>query len=400
MTHIAGEKCLTSGSASTRELGVDASILTRYDAVRDFSQKAFRSACYAPYTQLYFDTRGNVRVCCHNWKHSIGNITENSIDEIWNGEALKRVRGAVRAYDFSLGCGYCEWQLASGSLVNLSIRKWDDLPVLSSDPLWPQQMEFSISNTCNLECIMCDGDTSSAIRANRERRPPLSKVYSDAFFAELRKYLPHLRKARFLGGEPFLEQECYRIWDMLSEDRIPLPCHVTTNGTQFNSRIEKILDRMPFGIAVSVDGFTKETIESVRVHARYERLLENIGKFRAYALARKTSFGLTYCLMRPNWREFGDFCLWADDLDCSVFVNQVRRPAELSLFTLPLRDLQQIVDAMENQATTLLPRLRRHRETWLGQIQRLRQRSSGAVEVPELVSIATQAGARTDSARP
>lgn len=380
-------------------MGVNASILTTYDAQRNFSKKGFRSACYAPFTSLFFDTRGNVRVCCHNWKHKVGNVTENSIDEIWNGEALKRLRAAVRGYDFSLGCGYCEWQLASGSLVNLSIRAWDDLAVVSSAPYWPQQMEFALSNTCNLECIMCDGENSSAIRANRERREPLLKVYSDAFFKDLRKYLPHLRKARFFGGEPFLEQECYRIWQMLIEDRIPLHCHVTTNGTQFNSRIEKILDSMPFGIAISVDGYTKETIESVRVHARYECLLENIRRFRAYALARKTSFGLTYCLMRPNWREFGDFCLWADDLDCAVFVNQVRHPANLSLFTLPLGELQQIVDAMENQATTLLPRLRRHRETWLGQIQRLRRRSSGGVQVPELISIAPEIAARASAPR-
>jgi radical SAM protein with 4Fe4S-binding SPASM domain len=380
-------------------VGVDASILSEYDAKRDFSKKGFRSMCYAPYTSLYFDRRGDVRVCCHNWQHKVGNITENSIDEIWNGEALKKVRGAVRAYDFSLGCAYCEWQLASGSLVNLSMRKWDDLTVLSPDPGWPQQMEFSMSNTCNLECIMCDGEASSAIRANREHLPPLLKVYSEAFFAELRKYLPHLRNAKFLGGEPFLEQECYRIWDMLSEDRIALPCHVTTNGTQFNSRIERILDSMPFGIAVSIDGFTKETIESIRVHARYESLVENMRRFRAYTLARKTSFGLTYCLMRPNWREFGDFCLWADDLDCSVFVNQVTRPAELSLYALPLHDLQQIVAVMENQATTLLPRLGRHRETWLGQMQRLQQRAAGAVEVPGLATIANRDEARVDSAR-
>jgi radical SAM protein with 4Fe4S-binding SPASM domain len=372
---------------------MDASIITEYDARRDFSTKSFRSVCYAPYTSLYFDSRGNVRVCCHNSQHKVGNISKNSIDEIWNGEALKEVRGAVRAYDFSVGCAYCEWELASRSLVNLSMRKWDDLPVLSSDPPWPQQMEFSISNTCNLECIMCDGSASSAIRANREHLPPLPKVYSDAFFAELRKYLPHLRKAKFLGGEPFLEQECYRIWDMVIEDRLTLPCHVTTNGTQFNSRVERILDAIPFGIAISIDGFTKKTIESIRVRARHENLIENIQRFLAYTLARKTSFGLTYCLMRPNWREFGDFCLWADHLDCSVFVNQVRRPTELSLFTLPLRDLQQIIAAMENQAATLLPSLRRHRETWLGQIQRLRQRASGAADVPELVTIAN----RTDA---
>ncbi len=86
----------------------------------------------------------------------------------------------------------------------------------------------------------------------------LPKPYSDHFFAELRKYLPHLKFAKFLGGEPFLAQESYRIWDMMVEDKLQIPCHVTTNGTQWNERVERVLEHVPCSFSISMDGVTKK----------------------------------------------------------------------------------------------------------------------------------------------
>jgi MoaA/NifB/PqqE/SkfB family radical SAM enzyme len=356
---------------------MDPAILTAYDAARNFGDKTFRSHCYAPHTSLYFNTEGDVRVCCHNWSCPAGNISTQTIGEIWNGEAIKRIRRALEAKSFSQGCGFCEWQMATGSLVNLSMRKWDHLPVDSHDPEWPIQMEFSINNTCNLECIMCNGKQSSAVRAHRDKLPPIPNPYGDAFFSELRSYLPHLKKAGFLGGEPFLQAGCARIWNMLIEDGIQLPCHITTNGTQYNERVERFLENLPFSFSVSLDGYRRETIESIRVNAKYDILMRNVNRFRTYTRARNTHFGLAYCLMRPNWEEFGDFCLFADSLECSVFVNAVRTPPVLSLYTLTPAELRRIVDAMDAQAERVVPLLQRNRGVWTGELERLRARSLG-----------------------
>lgn len=363
---------------------MDNGILKDFDAGRDFSTKSFRSLCYAPYTSLYFDTKGDARVCCHNWSHPAGNVTTNSIAEIWRGAKLAAVRESVRRYEFDRGCSYCEWQISGGNFVNLAISKWDRLPVSSIAPDWPLQMEFSMSNTCNLECVMCNGKASSAIRAHREKLPPLPDPYRDSFFEELRAYVPHLKTAKFLGGEPFLQEHCFRIWDMAIEDEVNLPCHVTTNGTVFNPRVERVLESLPIGISISLDGYTKDTVESIRVNARYEALMQNVKRFREYTVRRGTSFGLTFCLMRQNWHELGDFCRFADDLDCDVFVNSVRRPPEVSLYSLSVAELKQIVDSMERQAAASLKNLRRNSKVLNSQLNLLRSSVSGKVEVPDL----------------
>jgi radical SAM protein with 4Fe4S-binding SPASM domain len=366
---------------------MDPAIIAAYNASRDFSQKAVRSICYAPHSSLYFSMEGEVRVCCHNWSHPVGNISRQTIGQIWNGEAMETIRRALESGSFAAGCQYCEWQMATGSFVNLSMPKWDEVPVYEKDPAWPLQMEFSIGNTCNLECIMCDGKASSAIRAHREKLPPLRSPYSDAFFVELRSYLPHLKKARFLGGEPFLQSECFRIWEMLVEDGMSLPCHVTTNGTQFNRRVERFLEKMPFSISISLDGYRKETIEAIRVNAKYDLLMRNVRSFREYTRRKKTGFGLTYCLMRPNWEEFGDFCLFADSLGCRVFVNAVRRPPHLSLYTLSRAELAQVADSLERKAPDLVPRLNQNRAIWTGEVERIRSRAAGQSPMLDRVQI-------------
>ena len=349
-----------------------AELKAQYDTTRDFSAKKFRSACYAPFTALFFDTSGRVRVCCHNARYCVGDISKETIDAIWRGEKIRILRNALVKYSFDCGCEFCEWRLSSGRFSSLSMKAFDQFPVTELAPVWPQIMEFSISNSCNLECTMCSGIASSAIRAHREKLPPLPKVYHDAFFVELEKYLPHLKRAKFLGGEPFLQSECFRIWNMMINQHLRTLCHVTTNGTQWNARVENVLAKLPFGIALSMDGFTKRTIESIRVHAVYETLMENFRAFRAYTRANKTCLTLTFCLMRQNWQEFGEFCAFAEEWQCPVFVNTVRTPAEFSLYTLSRSELNRIVTSMEREQATLLPRIKRNADSWLGELERLR----------------------------
>ena len=260
------------------------------------------------------------------------------------------------------------------------MRAFDRFVVTETMPEWPQRMEFSIANACNLECVMCNGTLSSSIRARREHRPPQQMVYPPVFFDDLRKYLPHLRQAKFLGGEPFLVTEYYKIWDMMIGDGVNAEIHVTTNGTQYNAKVERVLDALRVGLAVSLDGATKATVESIRVNADYDQQMRNLKRFREYTLERKTSLSLTFCFMRQNWFEFGDYCLFAEEMGCNVGVNTVTSPPAFAVYNLPAEELRRILDSMERQSVDLEPRLKRNRAVWLGELDRLRRNCRQAEE--------------------
>jgi MoaA/NifB/PqqE/SkfB family radical SAM enzyme len=359
---------------------MDPTRIDEYHATRRFADKAFRSACYAPHVSMYFDTLGNVLACCQNVKYPVGNVTRERLLDVWRGPRARKLRRALEKNAFGAGCQFCEWQISVGNYANAFTRNFDRFPVADADPDWPQMMEFSVSNTCNLECIMCYGVLSSSIRARREGLPPLPKAYGDEFFEDLRAFLPHLKFAKFLGGEPFLAAESFRIWDLMEQEGVAPLCNVTTNGTQWNERVERILERFPVSICISMDGVAKETVESIRVNAKHETILQNFQRFLDYTRRRGTDLTLTYCLMRQNWREFGDYLLFADEHDCGVCVNLVREPAECSLYTLPLDELASIAEALERQGETLTERLGRNRSVWMEQTTALRRRVERAAE--------------------
>lgn len=348
-------------------------LLAIYDQGRDFSDKAVRALCYAPYNSLYFDYQGDVRVCCHNFKYPAGNILKNSLDEIWQGVQIQNLRKDLKDYKFGQGCDFC-YNQTKNTFANAAMSRYDRLPVKEDPPLWPQQMEFSISNACNLECIMCRGLWSSTIRSKREKLPPLPRLYSDAFFESLWKYLPHVKRLKFLGGEPFLITEYFKLWDKMIADGLPIPSHVTTNGTQYNDKVARILEHIPMSFSVSMDGATKETVESIRVNAKYEEVMRHAQIFRDYAREKKTSFSLTFCLMRKNWHEFGDYCLLADSWDCAVGLNTVINPPEFGIYSLPVEELRKVLKGMDEQAPRLESSLKRNKGMWFGELERIRSK--------------------------
>jgi MoaA/NifB/PqqE/SkfB family radical SAM enzyme len=342
------------------------------ESLRNFSGKAVKSACYAPFVSLYLNTTGAVQACCRNQTFILGNINDQRLTEIWNGGKIDALRKALTDYNFNHGCTYCEWESKRRS-DSFSIRLMSDpYPVVSPQPEWPSVIEFNGSNTCNLECIQCCGESSSSIRGNLEGLPPLPKVYKDQFFEDLRLFLPHLRFINFLGGEPFLAAEVHRIWDMMIEDGLTIPCRVTTNGTQYNARIERALNAIPMHITVSVDGITKETFEKIRRRANFETVIANLHRFHAYTHERGMNFGISYCLMRQNWHELGDIVLFAEQLDCELSILMVAGPSQVSLFTLPPHELRGVVGEIEKRGDAIAPQLKRHRKAWEETVQHLK----------------------------
>jgi len=311
-------------------------------------------------------------VCCHNVRYRVGNIATETIEAIWRGEKLQRLRNALARYDMRSGCRFCDWRISGGHFASLTMTTYDRFPVEEAVPVWPQMMEFSMTNSCNLECVMCTGQASSAIRARRERLPPLPRAYGEAFFIELQRFLPHLKRAKFLGGEPFLQPECFRIWDLMIGLDLRTPCHVTTNGTQWNAKIERVLEMLPVNISISMDGISRQTVEAIRFGASYDVIMQNFRSFHSYARANNTVLSLTFCLMRQNWHELGEFCVFADKWDCLVFVNTVRTPAAHSLYTLSPPELKLILASMEKESSTLLPKLRGNLSVWVDEFERLR----------------------------
>ena len=313
-------------------------------------------ACHAPFTSMYFDQFGNVLACCINTIQTLGSYPAQNLSEIWSGQSARKLRAALAAGDFSLGCHDCHSSISSGNFnaVNAMFdqqvldtpHQWvvenPPLPDDQRDP-WPRMLEFALSTRCNLTCTMCSGYFSSAIR-KAEGLEPLPEVYGDEFVTELRPFLEHVTDVRFYGGEPFLAPVNFAILELLCEVNPSCKVSITTNGTIWNQRVQQIVEVLKPTIVVSIDGFTTEGFESIRVGASREKVFANLQQF---SRVEGCKVSLAVCAMRQNVHEIPDLVRFANSNSLHLGFNVVRYPQDHSLSSATAEELTEAIAIWE-----------------------------------------------------
>jgi MoaA/NifB/PqqE/SkfB family radical SAM enzyme len=304
-----------------------------------------KKICYAPFKSLYFGVDGIASACCLNQSHVLGKIPFHSITDIWNGEKIQELRTSLSNNDLSKGCFECKNRIESGNYDAVEAAKYDVFPWKNKYPI---MLEFELSNQCNLQCIMCSSKFSSSIHRSESELPVRQNFYDDNFFRQLDEYIPHLVKAKFLGGEPFVIPVYYRIWDRILELNPKCIILVQTNATILNEKIKAYLNKGNFRIGISLESFRKDTYELIRKNADYEKVMENISYFADYAHRKKYPFWLAICPMQQNWKELPEIISRSNELKAHVFFNTVLNPYDCSLNSLPYADLKNVVEQLSS----------------------------------------------------
>src|ERR1043165_2813757 len=299
-----------------------------YNASRNAGNNSL--LCQAPFNNMYFNVHGQAAPCWLTLDSS-ENIAEKTIKEIWTGERFTRIRRAIRERKLSTYCSTCEKNIQTGNYVSV-LAKLYDLNYPLTD--FPVEMEFELSNICNLECVMCKGELSSSIREKREHLPKLSSPYTQSFVEQLKDFLPYLKEAKFLGGEPFLIPLYYDIWDSIIKINPEIKITVTTNGTVWNKRVIEILQALHCNIIISIDSFNSETYKRIRIGGNLEKVLENFEQFRSYCKSRNTYMGISINPLRKNWHELKSYVEFCNEKDVPLWFNTIVYPYTEALWTL------------------------------------------------------------------
>lgn len=300
--------------------------------------------CYAPFRSLYFGQKGLVSACCFGRTYILGKIPEQTIAQIWQGPKAVELREALGKNDLSLGCQLCNEQIQGGNFSNVNALHFEQYA--QNKKGYPALLEFELSNECNLECIMCQGLSSSLIRAKREKLPPLEMPYDDAFVNQLEEFIPYLSEAKFFGGEPFLVELYLKIWERIVAINPEVKIAVQTNGTVLNNRIKDVLEMGKFNIGVSIDAATSTTYESIRVNGKFDQLLGNMEYYKKYSLRKGTFFGLATCALQQNRYELAALVRLANSFNCDIYFNTVFYPRHTSLKFMGRKELQRLSETL------------------------------------------------------
>jgi len=285
--------------------------------------------CYNAFAGMFFDIHGNVIACCRSHDNVLGSYPAQSISEIWNGEPYAKLRNYMKHNDLSFGCAYCQFQIDSNRFRSLPSVHVEEVVRPRRIGKYPLVMEFELANTCNLQCVMCSGRVSSSIRKHREKLPAIESPYDDAFVEQLKEFIPHLKHANFFGGEPFLIDIYYKIWDEIIKLNPKLRLYTVTNGTIMNDRVKYILSHTIFNAIVSLDSLDKARNESIRIGSNLDKVLENI---KIFDKLTGNKICISHTPMTLNWKDTPDILKLCIENNYRVNLSFVEGPSKFALW--------------------------------------------------------------------
>lgn len=249
---------------------------------------------------------GSVRMC--GWSNFfIGKLTENSIEDIWNGKLAEEFRksmldGSYR-YCNPSKCPYCANNQLGDNLVDCEI------------PELPTMCSLSYQLECNYVCKFCRETRYIPCECEMEQYRMIEN--------EVKKIVPHLKILSSNGAGEFFCSDS--IINLLNTVQLPenIQINIETNGSLFNernwNRIRK-LENYDLNVSVTVHSFNENTykylsgttlpVEQIRKN------IEFISNLRKQGIIRRLEIATVVC--ERNFREMPEFvetCLSNYEMD-------------------------------------------------------------------------------------
>lgn len=278
-----------------------------------------RYTCRLPFERIEILPRGEVYTCCSAHLkngYSIGNLFEDSMEEIWNSDRAKRLR-------YSVTCGrfeYCQdkcllWMNRDKDVYPVVKRREDESPTRWEEfrlDRGPVYISLSCDESCNLYCRSCRCERKILDRRESDR-------LLETLTEKVRPMLEHCRRLDLLGsGEVFASRACMGFLQSLDASELPdLSIGLISNGTLFTPQNWEKLRNLwgrSISVAISIDAAEKETYESLRLGGRWEALCENlsfIGGLRKSG--RIEHFSARFVVQRENYRQMEKFVALAKE---------------------------------------------------------------------------------------
>lgn len=274
--------------------------------------------CAKPFTWFEVsrgEREGDVFLCCPSWLDTpIGNLDEQSVEELWNGPVAQQIRATILDGSFSMcrrdRCPFLQTETGpvqpraevNDTLLRAAIE--DNLLVL---PYGPREINCCYDRSCNLSCPSC----RTGILVETNRRDQISeiqrKISTDA--------LPGAEFLSITGsGDPF-GSPFFRQWlrSMRREDMPALRhMHLHTNALLWTPAMWETLSpdirALVHSTEISIDAARAETYAINRRGGDFAVLLRNLDFVST--LRRDgpiTELSIHMVVQQNNFREMPEF---------------------------------------------------------------------------------------------
>ena len=282
--------------------------------------------CRSPYEYVHVQANGDVYPCCPSkFGKIIGNLTHQTLNEIWNSAEALEVRESIESGDYRFCNAHaCEYlRKAAAGHVALSppgLVQWLRNKRLLEAGSSPKVINLGSDKTCNLACSYCRKEMYKLTDTERQRIALIDKHAFEDLGDDTERLV-------LLGeGDPFASPvylNKLRTYDWRRHKRLKIK--IQTNGLLLNPAMwESIANSHDVidWISISIDAATAGTYRINR-GGDFNKLLQNL-KFVAglRATNRIGKFWINFLVQNNNYREMPDFTLLGKRLGCDLIEFQ------------------------------------------------------------------------------
>jgi len=259
-----------------------------------FENKYF---CMLAWTGINIEPNNRTRPCCE-FQGSLGNTSKQSLSEIFNSSAWKKVRQDMLSGIPVKECIRCYEKEAMGrdTLRKSSNRTLlDKINLVDLTEVSGNLAQFELgywdiryNNLCNLTCRSCGPGSSSSwyqpaenLGLIKQKRSPILIAGRDDndLFDQIIQHVDHVKKIYFAGGEPSMIEKFYEILEILdSRGQNDVHLCYNINMSRLVLKNKSLLDlwkRFPrVSIGASLDGENQRG-EYLRQGLDWQDVLEN-----------------------------------------------------------------------------------------------------------------------------
>lgn len=292
--------------------------------------------CAAPWRGLHINPRGDVKTCCAGNPNMLGNLNQQSIDQILNGNMIQEIRKSIAAGQAHSYCSNCVQAERFGAD---SERKWHnnvnpnfDFASAGTQYHYPVIVDVRWNTTCNLSCNYCDSSASSKWAAIKQ--VPFksgTRPYYEQVCDFIEQHYEHIHEVALVGGEPLLLPENERLLDVIPESAIVTLITNMNVDLEKNKIFHKLKQRNKVGWSMSFDNIGKR-FEYVRHGGSWEMLQKNLATVKGLMQTQGHWGGIHAVYNIYNATRLHELKQFAVETGTSILWQNLFQPAYLDPF--------------------------------------------------------------------
>ena len=277
--------------------------------------------CRQPWSFVEVQGDGNIYNCCPGWiTKPLGNILEQSWEEVWNGKVAQEYRQSMLDSTFK-NCikENCAHLLSDTLREGSPVFEKKDLNILwrklkTIDNTGPLVVNLCYDRSCNLSCPSCRDELvmNSPKSYEWNNIEQIHKIVTEEIIKDAyRLYITGT-------GDPFASpffRSFLQEFDSKKYPKIGM-IHLHTNGTLWTKSMwESMKNVHPLvkSVEISIDASTRETYEIVRRNGDWDMLMDNLDYINT--LDTIEEINLSFVVQNINYKEIFDFEKLKDKLN-------------------------------------------------------------------------------------